>query len=140
MVDLFAVLKATVLGLVEGATEFIPVSSTGHLIIVSDWLVFTGAKASTFVIFIQLGAVLDIVWLYRHKEPRRALRPGCAGFCDWLCRLLCLCIDCRAGFPGLRLESHFSLVRVVPNRIGDSTPDLLALRDHPHPQFQWVIE
>ena len=61
MVDLLAALKAIVLGLVEGATEFIPVSSTGHLIIASDWLTFTGAKASTFVIFIQLGAILAIV-------------------------------------------------------------------------------
>lgn len=67
MLDLFVLLKAVVLGLVEGATEFIPVSSTGHLIIVSEWLSFTGAKAATFVIFIQLGAILAIVWLYREK-------------------------------------------------------------------------
>lgn len=58
-------LKAIILGLVEGATEFIPVSSTGHLIIASDWLDFTGERAKTFEIFIQLGAILSIVWLYR---------------------------------------------------------------------------
>lgn len=57
-------LVALVLGVVEGATEFIPVSSTGHLILVSDWLDFTGDRANTFVIFIQLGAILAIVWLY----------------------------------------------------------------------------
>lgn len=59
------ILKAIILGLVEGATEFIPVSSTGHLIIASDWLDFTGERAKTFEIFIQLGAILSIVWLYR---------------------------------------------------------------------------
>ena len=59
------ILKAILLGLVEGATEFIPVSSTGHLIIASEWLDFTGERAKTFEVFIQLGAILSIVWLYR---------------------------------------------------------------------------
>ena len=58
-------LKAALLGLVEGATEFIPVSSTGHLIVVSDWLGLVDERAKTFDIFIQLGAILAIVWLYR---------------------------------------------------------------------------
>jgi undecaprenyl-diphosphatase len=56
---------AVILGIVEGATEFIPVSSTGHLIVASDWLGYVGDRANTFVIFIQLGAILAIVWLYR---------------------------------------------------------------------------
>jgi undecaprenyl-diphosphatase len=58
-------LDAVILGLVEGITEFIPVSSTGHLIIVGEWLGQTDARAKTFDIFIQLGAILAIVWLYR---------------------------------------------------------------------------
>jgi undecaprenyl-diphosphatase len=62
MADIF---KAIILGLVEGATEFIPVSSTGHLIVASEWLDFTGERAKTFEVFIQLGAILSIVWLYR---------------------------------------------------------------------------
>jgi undecaprenyl-diphosphatase len=61
--DLF--IKAVVLGLVEGATEFIPVSSTGHLIVASEWLGQVDERAKTFDIFIQLGAILAIVWLYR---------------------------------------------------------------------------
>lgn len=60
-------LEAVVLGLVEGATEFIPVSSTGHLIVASSWLGRTGEVAKTFDIFIQLGAILAIVWLYRAR-------------------------------------------------------------------------
>jgi undecaprenyl-diphosphatase len=67
-VDPILLAKAAVMGLVEGATEFIPVSSTGHLIIAGDLLGFDkwhGAK--TFEVFIQLGAILAVVWLYRTK-------------------------------------------------------------------------
>jgi undecaprenyl-diphosphatase len=60
-----ALSKAVILGLVEGITEFIPVSSTGHLIVVSQWLGQADERAKTFDIFIQLGAILAIVWLYR---------------------------------------------------------------------------
>ncbi len=68
--ELFA--KAVILGLVEGATEFIPVSSTGHLIVVSEWLGQVDERAKTFDIFIQLGAVLAIVWLYRARLTHAA--------------------------------------------------------------------
>lgn len=66
---------ATILGVVEGLTEFIPVSSTGHLIVVGNLLGFVGEKASTFEVAIQLGAVLSVVVLYRdrffHLIPRK---------------------------------------------------------------------
>jgi undecaprenyl-diphosphatase len=60
-------MQAVILGLVEGVTEFIPVSSTGHLIVVGQWLGQTDERAKTFDIFIQLGAILAIVWLYRAR-------------------------------------------------------------------------
>lgn len=63
--ELHPLAKAAILGIVEGATEFIPVSSTGHLIIAGDWLGFEGRLASVFEVFIQLGAILAVVWLYR---------------------------------------------------------------------------
>ena len=60
-------LKALILGLLEGLTEFLPISSTGHLIIAADLLNFTGEKAKTFEIVIQLGAILAVCWYYRAK-------------------------------------------------------------------------
>lgn len=59
--------KAFVLGIVEGITEFLPVSSTGHLILASSMLSFTGEKAKVFDIFIQLGAIFAVVWLYKSR-------------------------------------------------------------------------
>jgi len=56
---------AAILGLVEGITEFIPVSSTGHLIIATEWLGLSGERWKTFDVFIQLGAILAVVWHYR---------------------------------------------------------------------------
>ncbi|MEK6576031.1 MAG: undecaprenyl-diphosphate phosphatase, partial [Nitrospirota bacterium] len=49
--------KALILGIVEGVTEFLPVSSTGHLILAGSLLSFTGERAKVFDIFIQLGAI-----------------------------------------------------------------------------------
>lgn len=60
-------MKAVLLGLVEGLTEFIPVSSTGHLIITGDLLAFKGNATATFEIFIQLGAILAVVFLYKER-------------------------------------------------------------------------
>ena len=69
-------IKAALLGLVEGVTEFIPVSSTGHLILASHWLGETGETGKTFDIFIQLGAILAIVWLYRERLVHAVVAAG----------------------------------------------------------------
>ncbi len=65
--DLVFLLKAALLGIVVGLTEFLPVSSTGHLIVVGDWLAFEGGGAKVFDVVIQLGAILAVCWLYREK-------------------------------------------------------------------------
>ncbi|KIG04203.1 undecaprenyl-diphosphate phosphatase [Caballeronia concitans] len=65
--DWILILKALVLGVVEGLTEFLPVSSTGHLIVAGSLLNFTDAQAKTFDVVIQFGAILAICWEYRAK-------------------------------------------------------------------------
>lgn len=66
-------LTALALGLVEGITEFLPVSSTGHLIVVGDVLGFTSPFSKLFDVVIQLGAILAVCWLYRVKLWRTAV-------------------------------------------------------------------
>jgi undecaprenyl-diphosphatase len=65
--DLVLYFKAAILGVVEGLTEFLPISSTGHLIIAGQLLGFTGDKAKVFDIVIQSGAMLAIIWEYRAR-------------------------------------------------------------------------
>ena len=67
-VDPLTILQTTVLGIVEGLTEFLPISSTGHLIIASDLIGFAGSPgADTFLVAIQSGAILAVCWYYRAR-------------------------------------------------------------------------
>ena len=63
--DIVILLKAVVMGIVEGLTEFLPISSTGHLILTASLLNFTGEKIKTFEIAIQAGAIFAVCWEYR---------------------------------------------------------------------------
>jgi undecaprenyl-diphosphatase len=97
-------LAATILGLVEGVTEFLPVSSTGHLILVGHLIGFTGEMADSFDVIIQLGAILAVVVLYWKRfwwlvspKPLHAF-SGIRGL--WLLFLTSL----PAGLVGLALR------------------------------------
>lgn len=65
--DWLLAFKALILGVVEGLTEFLPVSSTGHLIVVGSFLNFTDEHAKTFDVVIQLGAILAVCWEFRQR-------------------------------------------------------------------------
>ena len=68
--DWTALLNALILGVVEGLTEFLPISSTGHLILVGELLDFNTEKGKLFEIFIQSGAILAVCWEYRARLGR----------------------------------------------------------------------
>ena len=65
--DIILLLKAAILGIVEGMTEFLPISSTGHLIVVGSLLDFNDERGKLFEIVIQSAAILAVMWEYRSK-------------------------------------------------------------------------
>lgn len=70
LLDVVLLLKAAIMGIVEGLTEFLPISSTGHLILTGSLLGFTGDTVKVFEIAIQTGAMLSVIWEYRQKLGR----------------------------------------------------------------------
>jgi len=84
--DLLLVAKAAFLGVIEGLTEFLPVSSTGHLIVASEAIGFTHPVRHVFEVVIQMGAILAVVWYFRARlfAKVRGIRhdPACQRF--WL--------------------------------------------------------
>lgn len=64
---MFDFIKAVILGVVEGITEFLPISSTGHLIIANQWLSFDESFTKMFDVVIQLGAILSVLIYFRHR-------------------------------------------------------------------------
>ena len=65
--DVIFILKSVIIAIVEGLTEFIPVSSTGHMILVGNLIDFKGQFAEMFEVVIHLGAILAVVVLYWKK-------------------------------------------------------------------------
>jgi undecaprenyl-diphosphatase len=109
--DIFFILKAIILGIIEGLTEFLPVSSTGHLIIASNFLNFYANASKTYVdmfnMVIQLGAILAVVVLYRQKIqetilhffPSSKINLKISGFYFWL-MIFISCVPAAAiGLP-----------------------------------------
>lgn len=109
------ILKAILLGIVEGLTEFLPISSTGHLIVAEKVVNFRDA-ARTFTIVVQLGAILAVVWYYRRDLVQRItdlfrLKPTAKKF--WTSLVIA---TIPAGIFGLLLDKtmeRYSTVVVV---------------------------
>jgi len=88
--DLILIFKSIILGIVEGFTEFLPISSTGHMIIVGRFINFEGDFAKLFEVVIQLGAILAIVFLFREKilNSFKNMSPNGEGFKLWASLML----------------------------------------------------
>jgi len=99
-IKMYLIIQAIIIGIVEGITEFLPISSTGHMIIVGHLINFKGPFANLFEVVIQLGAILAIVVLYREKifGSLSKLAPGQSGFKFWLNIFLAFLPSAIAGF------------------------------------------
>ena len=73
--DWTLLVKAALMGVVEGLTEFLPISSTGHLILAASLLDFTGDTVKVFEIAIQTGAMFAVIWQYRERLRPHGRRP-----------------------------------------------------------------
>lgn len=60
-------IKAAFLGIIEGLTEFLPVSSTAHLLIVGDWINFVSSSDKVFEVVIQFGSIMAVMWIFRER-------------------------------------------------------------------------
>ncbi|MCC9293295.1 undecaprenyl-diphosphate phosphatase [Clostridium sp. WLY-B-L2] len=103
--EIIFIIKAVIIGIVEGITEFLPISSTGHMIIVGNLINFKAPTYNkvyidTFEIVIQLGAILAIVVLYWNKifNSLKNLAPGKWGFRLWFSILVAFIPSAAAGF------------------------------------------
>lgn len=74
--DWIELAKAAMMGIVEGLTEFLPISSTGHLILTASLIDFTGASVKVFEVAIQTGAMLAVIWQYRDRLARTVVGLG----------------------------------------------------------------
>ena len=82
--DLSSLLSALIMGVVEGLTEFLPISSTGHLILLGELIGFQGPPGKSFEISIQLGAILAVVIVFRDRLRGLALRGWKPGTMEFL--------------------------------------------------------
>lgn len=79
-------LIAVIVGIVEGITEFLPISSTGHMVIIGHMLGFEGPLANVFDVFIQLGAILSVIFIYKERFAKFFTKAGWelhSGFSVW---------------------------------------------------------
>ena len=118
-INVLLILKSVILGIVEGFTEFLPISSTGHMIIIGHFLNFEGAFADLFEIVIQLGAILAIIVLFRDKiiESFKNLSPGGFGFKLWTSIAIAFV---PSGIIGLLLHKKIEALLMFPLPVAGS--------------------
>lgn len=111
--NLILFIKAIILGVVEGITEFLPISSTGHMIIIGRFINFSGDFAKLFEVVIQLGAILAVIFLFRDKilNSFKKLKPKEEGFKLWTNLLLAFI---PVGIVGLLFHETIEAHLMVP--------------------------
>lgn len=114
--DIIIILKTIILGIVEGVTEFLPISSTGHLIIAGEILKFTGEKAKIFDVVIQLGAILAVVFLYWERFWG-LIRPNYMRFSGIRGIYLLILTSLPASILGLLFEHKIKEVLFNPKSV-----------------------
>src|SRR3989304_4925716 len=124
--ELALLIKALILGIVEGLTEFLPVSSTGHLIIVGDLLNFNDEKGKVFEIVIQLGAILGVVWDYRARVGRLITGIGSRHEQRFMLNLFIAFLP--AAVAGLLLHTTITAYLFNPLTVAGALIDRLPLR------------
>lgn len=127
-------LKALILGIVEGITEFLPISSTGHLIVASAVVHYPEASRETFEIFIQLGAILAVVWHYWRPLTELARRAPASSDAQGLVAKVLLAFIPAAvvGFLFHRpIEEHLFRPNVVALSLIVGGIIIIAVERHP---------
>lgn len=126
---------AVILGLVEGLTEFLPVSSTGHLILAGYLLDFKGPKAATFEIVIQMGAILSVVVIYWPRFLGLLRTDPARRFSGWRGLLLLAATSAPAALLGLLvhrlIKTHLFTPLTVAAALAVGAVAILAIEARP---------
>lgn len=136
---------ALVLSILEGLTEFLPVSSTGHLILAGDLLHFSGAKEAAFDVIIQLGAILAVVVLYWPRfrgllEPQPYMRfSGKRGICFLILTTLPACVLGLVTHAAIKLYL-FNSKSVLLALVAGSICMIAVEKLHPRPKCMTIDE
>ncbi|MDR2014771.1 MAG: undecaprenyl-diphosphate phosphatase [Azoarcus sp.] len=140
--DIQTFITALLLGIVEGLTEFLPISSTGHLIIVGDLLGTTGDIDKVFDIVVQLAAIFAVCWIYRAKIAELTIGTLCRPYDRRSLRFVLMLILAFLPAAILGLAFHKTIKEVLFNPLVVAGALLVGgiiilivervLRNHPH--------
>jgi undecaprenyl-diphosphatase len=112
--DAYPIFSAFLMGLVEGLTEFLPISSTGHLIVLGEAIGFQGPPGKTFEITIQLGAIFAVIWVFRHALVRIATGMWKRGSQEYYIALNLMLAFLPAAVLGATLHSYITQLLFNP--------------------------